>query len=107
MKMLQISRYQTIYCQVRGRKIEKEMTMVDYKKYENDEDFMAILDYLRCYSLANEWEVSETLDIDLEIVNKNYKLAQGVVAEEIANGECTHYDSDVALGFMDYIAYNS
>ncbi len=54
--------------------------MVDYKKYENDDDFMSILEYLRCYSLANECEVSETLDIDLEIVNKYYKFAQAVVA---------------------------
>jgi hypothetical protein len=35
---------------------------------------------LRCNSLADEWEVSETLDIDLEIVNKHYNLAQTVVA---------------------------
>ncbi len=77
--------------------------MVDYKKYENDEDFMDILNYLRCESLADKWEVAETLDIDLETVNKHFRLAQAVVAEEIANGECTNYDSDIAFGFMDYI----
>ncbi len=95
--------------------------MVDYKKFENDDNFMAILNYLRCESLKepdeqgrrsrfaqqnsehDEWEVSETLDIDIEVVNKYFRLAQAVVAEEIANGETTNYDSDIALGFMDYI----
>lgn len=77
--------------------------MVDYKKYEDNDDFMAILDYLRCESLADEYEVSETLDIDLETVNKHYSLAQAVVAEEIMDGETTNYDADIALGFMDYL----
>ncbi len=77
--------------------------MIDYKEYENNDDFMAILDYLRYESLADEWEVSETLDIDLETVNKHYRLAQAVVAEEIENEETTNYDSDVAFGFMDYL----
>lgn len=76
--------------------------MLDYKKYEDNDDFMAILDYLRGYSLADEWEVSEMLDIELETVNKHYK-AQAVVAEEISKGETTNYDSDVALGYMTYI----
>lgn len=78
--------------------------MVDYKKYENDDNFMAILNYLRCESLADEWEVSETLDINMEVVNNYFRLAQAVVAEEIMNGETTNYDADIALGFMDYIA---
>lgn len=77
--------------------------MVDYKKFESDENFMAILNYLRSESLADEWEVSEILDIDLEIVNKHYRLAQSVVAEEIMNGETTNYDADIALEFMEYL----
>lgn len=77
--------------------------MIDYKKFENDDDFMSILDYLRYESLADEYQVSETLDIDLETANKHFRLAQAVVAEEIANGETTNYDSDVALGFIDYL----
>lgn len=77
--------------------------MLDYKKHEDNDDFMAILDYLRGYSLADEWEVSEMLDIDLETVNKHYSLVQAVVTEEIANGETTNYDADVALGFIDYL----
>ncbi len=77
--------------------------MIDYKKFENDDNFIAILDYLRYESLTNEWEVSETLDIDLETVNKYFRLAQAVVAEEITNGKATNYDADIALGFMDYL----
>ncbi len=77
--------------------------MINYKKYENDDDFMSILDYLRCYSLAEPENIADELDIDIEIVNKYFNLAQAVVAEEIANGETTNDDSDVALGFMDYL----
>lgn len=47
--------------------------------------------------------ISEILDIDLEIVKKYYSIAQAIVAEEIQNGETTNYDSDVALGFIDYL----
>lgn len=84
--------------------IKKELTIVDYKKYENDENFMAILNYLRCESLVDEQEVTETLDINLEIVSKYFSLAQTVVVEEIINSETTNYDADIALGFMDYIS---
>ncbi len=76
--------------------------MIDYKKFEND-DFMAILDYLRYESLVDEYQVSETLDIDLETVNKYFRLAQSIVAEEIENGETTNYGADIALGFMVYL----
>ncbi len=40
-----------IFCYEYLYEIKKENTMVDYKKYENDEDFMDILNYLRCESL--------------------------------------------------------
>lgn len=30
--------------------------MIDYKDYENNDDFMAILDYLRYESLADEYQ---------------------------------------------------
>lgn len=35
--------------------------MIEYSKFENDENFMAILDYLRYESLADEYQVSENI----------------------------------------------
>ena len=60
--------------------------MIDYTMYAENEDFMEILNYLRGDCIASECEVIDALDMDADIVEEHYKLAQAVVAEEIENG---------------------
>lgn len=51
------------------------------------------------------WEVSESLDIDLEVFNKCFRPAQADVDKETANGEKTNYDADIEFKFMDYTCF--
>lgn len=77
--------------------------MIDYTEFEENEDFMDVLEYLRFNCLASEWEVADGLDMDMDIVDEHFKLAQAIVSEEIMEGEVASYDADIALGFMDYL----
>ena len=79
--------------------------MIDYKKYENDETFNEILDFLRENCLASEDEVADATDIDWKDIDQFYRLAQAIVAEELEQGEIIDQEGyEIATGFMDYLA---
>ncbi len=79
--------------------------MIDYKKYENDETFNEILDFLRENCLASEDEVADATDIDWKDIDRFYRLAQAIVAEELEQGEIIDEEGyEIATGFMDYLA---
>lgn len=79
--------------------------MIDYKKYENDETFNEILDFLRENCLASENEVADATDIDWKDIDQFYRLAQAIVAEELEQGEIIDEEGyEIATGFMDYLA---
>ena len=82
-----------------------EVEMIDYKKYENDETFNEILDFLRENCLASENEVADATDIDWKDIDQFYRLAQAIVAEELEQGEIIDEEGyEIATGFMDYLA---
>lgn len=82
-----------------------EVEMIDYKKYENDETFNEILDFLRENCLASEDEVADATDIDWKDIDRFYRLAQAIVAEELEQGEIIDEEGyEIATGFMDYLA---
>jgi hypothetical protein len=78
--------------------------MIDYNEHRDDEDFMTILDHLRHHCLDGECEVIDATDIGADTVYKHFRLAQAIVAEEIAAG--VEYDPKGAAharGFMAYL----
>lgn len=76
--------------------------MIDYSMYENDEDFMDMLDYVRANCLIDKDQLSNETDFDTELIEKHFDFIQAIVSEEIEEGELHDaFGSDIAKGYID------
>lgn len=76
--------------------------MIDYSKYEDNEDFMEMLDYVRGNCLIDKDQLAEETDLDRELIDEHFDFIQAIVSEEIREGELHDADgSDVAEGYVN------
>ncbi|VEI13855.1 hypothetical protein [Trueperella bialowiezensis] len=60
--------------------------MINYDQYKNDADFMTILNELRSNCLSSADEIVDRTDLDWDVVDQHFDLAQAIVAEELEHG---------------------
>lgn len=76
--------------------------MIDYSNYEENEEFMEMLDYLRGNCLLDKDQLADETDIDREFIEEYFDFIQSIVSEEIREGEINDaYGSDVAEGYLN------
>lgn len=76
--------------------------MIDYSNYEENEEFMEMLDYLRGNWLLDKEQLADETDIDREFIEEYFDFIQSIVSEEIREGEINDaYGSDVAEGYLN------
>lgn len=77
-------------------------SMIDYSNYEENEEFMEMLDYLRGNCLLDKEQLADETDIDREFIEEYFDFIQSIVSEEIREGEINDaYGSDVAEGYLN------
>ena len=76
--------------------------MIDYSDYEENEEFMEMLDYLRGNCLLDKDQLADETDIDREFIEEHLGFIQSIVSEEIRGGEINDaYGLDVAEGYVN------
>ena len=80
--------------------------MIDYSDYEENEEFMEMLDYLRGNCLLDKDQLADETDIDRAFIEEYFDFIQTIVSEEIREGEINDaYGSDVAEGYINRLFY--
>ena len=76
--------------------------MIDYSDYEENEEFMEMLDYLRGNCLLDKDQLIDETDFEIDLIEKYFNLIQSIVSEEIRLGEINDADgAEVAKGYVN------